>query len=167
MKAVVAVVTLVMMSFCANAKPTPCFVVPYDVPGEYENARAVFIGEVMKVEEPLTADPGGPPGGNFHRVTLKVEYSWKGAGFREFGLTKLVVLSNQGRDNCFSWTGFSEGKKYLVYAIELSDKNLVVTTGTRTTSLENASGDLEKLRKLEAVFLFPARHNLPKRLLVL
>ena len=161
MKSAVAV-TLVMMSLVANARASSCFVVAPEFPWAYEHARAVFTGEVVKIEKPLSSDPAAPLASRFHRVTFKVDYSWKGAGFREVGLTELVLLSDQGHHHCYSWNGFSEGRKYLVFATESTDKNLIVMAGTRTGPLENATEDLAKLKKLDALILFPARNDSAK-----
>ncbi|MGH9968907.1 MAG: hypothetical protein ACREBG_14060 [Pyrinomonadaceae bacterium] len=130
-----------------------CFVVAPDVPEAFESAQAVFIGEVVEITKPLTSEPDAPVADRFYRVTFKVEYSWKGAGFHEFGVSKIVILSNQGMaGSCFSWGAFSEGRKYLVYAEETAEKNLVVQVGNRTASLSNASEDLQELEKMSNPF---------------
>jgi hypothetical protein len=140
-----------------------CVVVTPDVPHAFDKARAVFIGEVVKITEPLTSKPDAPLAERFYRVTFKVDYSWKGAGFREFGVTELVVLSNQViGDSCFSWGAFSEGRKYLVYAQETPEKNLIVELGNRTALLAKASDDLRELEKMSHPFFkFRSQHTSP------
>jgi len=140
-----------------------CFVVTPDLPEAFDKARAVFVGEVVKITKPLTSEPNALPADRFYRVTFKVEYSWKGAGFREIGTPELVVLSNQGAGgSCFSWGSFSEGRKYLVYADETGEKNLIVELGSRTASLSGASKDLKELEKMsQPFFKFQSKRKLP------
>jgi hypothetical protein len=157
MKHLVLAAALGAISVISQVDNLACFVGAPDVPEAFDRAHAVFIGEVVEIAEPLTAEPDAPLADRFYRVTFKVEYSWKGAGFREFGLSEIVVLSNQGKGgSCFSWGSFSEGRKYLVYAEETAEKNLVVQVGNRTTYLGNASEDLKALEKMSHPFFkFP------------
>lgn len=153
MKLLVLASALAGMSVVSQVDSLACFFVTPDVPQAFDRARAVFIGEVVKIAKPLTAEPDAPMVDRFYRVTFKVEYSWKGAGFREFGVTELVVLSNQGRGgSCSSWGSFSEGRKYLVYAEETAENNLVVQPGNRTAYLSNASEDLKELERMSSPF---------------
>lgn len=159
MKYLVLAVTLILMLPVEKANSTPCFVVTEDFPRAYENARAIFVGKVLRIEKPLSSAADAPMASKLHKVTFKVNYSWKGAGFREFGFPELVVLSDQGRDNCFSSGVFLEGEEYLVYATETADKNLVVALGNRTSLLSHASDDLKELRKFEAFFPIRIRRS--------
>lgn len=157
MNHLVLVLSLVLMSV-----PAPewliCFDIKPDFPRAYERSRAVFIGEVVKIDKPLTSEANAPLTDRLHKVTFKVEYSWKGAGFREVGLTDLVVLSDQGQaSNCFSWGTFVQGEKYLVYADATPDKDLIVQLGNRTALLSNASADLKELRRLDVSLLLPPK----------
>ena len=123
----------------------------------YQEARAVFIGEVMKIE-PFSSEVHGPTETRRYRVTFKVEYSWKGAGFREIGLPELAVISEQviktapGFWDCFPSPSFSEGNKYLVYANETEDRNLIVGIANRSMPLWEASDDLKELKKRDALW---------------
>jgi hypothetical protein len=153
MKLLVWATVLAAISFVSQGEQLTCFVVAPDVPQAFDKARAVFIGEVVEITKLLTSEPDAPLADRFHRVTFKVEYSWKGAGFREFGAPEIVVLSNQGMGgSCFSWGSFSEGRKYLVYAEETAEKDLVVQVGNRTAYLGNASEDLKELEKMSHPF---------------
>lgn len=141
---------------CSNVIP--------DFPKAFETSKAVFIGEVTKIDEPSDSSYGAPLRKQLHTITFKVEYSWKGAGFQEVGLSNLMVLSPPARSNsCFTAISFEVGQKYLVYAGETSEKELIVyprrvrqtlgkellaPSGTRTMLLENAADDLKKLRRL-------------------
>jgi hypothetical protein len=140
-----------------------CFVVAPDIPEAFDKARAVFVGEVVRITKPPALEPHASVADRFYRITFKVEYSWKGAGFREIGATDLVVLSDQGMGgSCFSWGSFSEGRKYLVYAEETPEKNLIVELGSRTASLSNASEDLKELEKMSHPFVkFQFKRILP------
>jgi hypothetical protein len=126
----------------------------------YELSRVVFVGEVVKIDKPLTSDKTAPLTDRLYKVTFRVEFSWKGAGFREIGLFDFVVLSDQGQvSDCFRWGRFEEGENYLVYAEETPDKHLVVQLGNRTTLLSKASADLKELRRWDFALLLPkSRH---------
>lgn len=160
MNHLVLVLGLVLMSV-----PAPdfriCFDFKPDFFGAYERSRAVFIGEAVKIDKPLTSEANAPLKDRLHKVTFKVEFSWKGAGFREVGLHDFVVLSDQGQaSDCFRWGNFVEGEKYLVYADETPDKDLVVQLGNRTALLSNASADLKELRRLDVALLLPPKPRL-------
>ena len=160
MNHLVLVLGLVFMSVPASDWPI-CFDFKPDFFGAYERSRAVFLGEVVKIDKPLTTEVEAPLKDRLHKVTFKVEFSWKGAGFREVGLHDFVVLSDQGKaSDCFSWGKFVEGEKYLVYADETPDKDLVVQLGNRTALLSNASADLKELRRLDIALLFPPKPRL-------
>jgi hypothetical protein len=126
-----------------------CFCVTPEVPRAFEDAGAVFVGEVAEIVKPRTNDPQAPPAERLYTVKFKVEKSWKGAGFRGVTVPEIVVLSDQGRAGCFSWGAFVEGGKYLVYAEETGEKNLAVLfRWNRTASLAAASEDLKELERV-------------------
>ena len=166
MKNLYLVVVIILMSLFAKANGAPCFSASDDFSEARGNARAIFIGEVMKIE-PLTSYLDGHLEIMRYRVTFKVEYSWKGAGFQELGLPELVVTSEQvlrapqGLVDCFPSVTFSEGKKYLVYANETKDKSLMVGLGNGSKPLWNASEDLKELKKREAFFKFRVGQGTP------
>lgn len=157
MRSVFLVVALVSMSLFSEVKASPCSAVAGGP--TYENAGAVFIGEVVKFD-PYDTDFSGPIGIARYRVTFKVEYSWKGAGFREIGLPELVVISEEVvtapdflRD-CIPFVAFAVGKKYLVYADRTADKTLLVATGNGSKLLSAAFEDLKELKKADAFFQY-------------
>ena len=165
MKHLMLATVLAGMSVISPINNLTCFVVAPDVPEAFDNARAVFVGEVVRITKPLTSEPPAPLVDRLYRITFKVEYSWKGAGFREIGATDLVVLSNQGMGgSCFSWGSFIENRKYLVYAEETEERNLIVELGSRTAPLSKATQDLKKLEQMSHPFFkFPAERNSPWR----
>lgn len=157
MKSLFLAVALVSMFLDSNANAAPCFVVSDSYPEAYENARAVFIGKVVKIES-FTSEVRNHMEFVRYRVTFQVEYSWKGAGFQEIGLPALVVISEQVvksaslPSDCFPSPSFFEGRKYLVYANETVDQNLTVGFGNGSKLLLNASDDLKELKKRNAYF---------------
>ena len=157
MKSLFLAVAVVSMFLVSNVNATPCFVISDSYSEAYEKARAVFIGEVVKVE-PFTSEVRNHMEIVRYRVTFKVEYSWKGAGFQEIGLPQLVVISEQVvkstylPSDCFPSPSFFEGKKYLVYANETEDKNLMVGRGNASKPLLAASDDLKEIKKRDGLF---------------
>jgi hypothetical protein len=144
---------LLSISFVSQMNVLACSIGIDGFPTAYTEARAVFIGEVKEIAKPLSTDLEAPLADRLYRVSIKVDYSWKGAGFQEFGVPDVVVLSNQGMfGDCFSWGSFTEGKKYLVYAKETPEKDLIVEIGNRTTLLFKASEDLKELQKMSSPF---------------
>lgn len=129
-----------------------CFCLTPEVPRAYDEANAVFIGEVAEVVAPRTDDLTTPFADHLFTVKFKVEKSWKGAGFLDTTIPEITVLADQGRYGCFSWGSFVEGRKYLVYATQTDDKDLAVRVCSRTVSLGNASDDLKELRALQNPF---------------
>ena len=165
LRSAIAVAMLCIFSISAAASEWSCFTVVPDFPRAFETSKAVFIGEVIKIVEPSDPSPSAPLRKQLQEVTFKVEYSWKGAGFQEVGLPNLMVLSPSAmRTSCYYTSiSFEVGRKYLVYAGQTPQKELMVFSkvvdftlseesvmmpGTRTMLLENASDDLKKLRRL-------------------
>jgi predicted metalloprotease len=148
-----------------------CFAFPVGpsaVREAYDRARVVFIGQVTEINNPISSAPTASEAERLYRVIFKVEYSWKGAGFQELAEPKLIVLSKQGRDDCgldvealilcnsrLAWLSlgsFSEGRKYLVYAEESAEKDLIVQLTSRTVPLFKASEDLKELEGISNPF---------------
>jgi hypothetical protein len=157
MKRLVLALGLVLMLIPVRSSGA-CTIITTPLSMAYRSATAVFIGEVVKIDKPLTHDLQAPLADRLYKVRFKVEFSWKGAGFCEVGLSEFVVLSDQGEGgDCFSWGVFLEGEKYLVFAEENAEKNFVMLAWNRTTILWRAAEDLKTLRRLDAPFLFPPK----------
>lgn len=164
LRGAIAVAILCILSISTAASEWSCFNVVPEFPRAFETSKAVFIGEVIKIVEPRDFSPDAPLHKRFQEVVFKVEYSWKGAGFQEVGLPNLTVLSPSATSSsCFTSISFVVGRKYLVYAGQTPQKELMVfpkmidltldyesimMPGTRTMLLENASDDLKKLGRL-------------------
>ena len=143
---------LAMFAVCAPGSYA-CFCIKAEVPEAYDEAKAVFIGEVTKIVTPRTDDPTAPLVERLFTIKFKVERSWKGAGFLDTTIPEISVLSDQGRSGCFSWGPFLEGRKYLVYALQTDGKNLAVLLScNRTASLSDVSDDLRELRAMQNPF---------------
>ena len=155
---------LVVFAVCAS-ESYACFCLTAEVPEAYDEAKAVFIGEVTEIVAPRTDDPTALLADHLFTIKFKVEKSWKGAGFLDTTIPEISVLSDQGRSGCFSWGPFLEGRKYLVYAIQTDERNLAVLFScNRTASLDNASDDLRELRAIQNPFFkFERKRNFLER----
>lgn len=98
---------------------------------ELKKARAVFVGEVVEVEERIDIDDEYR-----YIVKFKVERYWKGVKQPE-----IVILSNLPLGDC-GRLYFEAGKKYLVYAF---GKQLIAYGCRRTARLASAAEDLNAL----------------------
>ena len=134
-----------MMVFALSVMDTyACSCSMPEVAQSFDDAHAVFIGEVSKIIEPRINDPKAPLSDRLYAVTFKVEKSWK--GISSF-LQEVAILSNQARFVC-AWGSFVKGEKYLVYAVETQEKDLAVMfTCNRTASLADAAEDLKALKR--------------------
>lgn len=123
-----------------------CSCVKPEVLQAFREASAVFVGEVVEIDEPYSNNPKAPLANRLYAIRFKVDTSWKGTTADE-----MVVLSDQGRAGCFSWGPFFKGKKYLVYAERRTPsgtriRNLAVLFScNRTSLLKNAGQDLKAL----------------------
>ena len=133
------------------AKPIcDCFYYPNHLRA-FRESRAVFIGEVTKVER-HPEPPEGLETQVTQAITFKVIKSWKG----KKGLVR--AWEDGFHTSCVNWK-FEEGKKYLIYAE--SHKGALVVNGycSRTRRLEtiDAEGqkEFEQLHSME--FLRKAR----------
>ena len=152
MRSLFLVVALVSMSFVSKVNA----------------ARAVFVGKVVKIEPFIKELDAG--GSRFDKVTFNVEYSWKGAGFQEFGLPEFVVLLEISELPELGFEAppirgisFSENKKYLVFADERSDKkDPVIALWSLSKPLWDASDELKELRMVAGPsFAFRLKHVTP------
>jgi hypothetical protein len=161
-----------------NAVPASsplCFCVVPEVPESFERAKAVFVGEVIEIAEPATADEKAALADRLYVVRFKVEKSWKGAFFA----SEIDVLSDQGR-GCFAYPKVTKGERYIVYtdpAFENGSESrrpLIITSCNRTAMLpgsldqskkrrphleldrEDGSADLEKL---DAIIAMPPKRR--------
>ena len=165
MKTIIAIVALVSMSLVGKVNGAPTNL--SGVADSYERARAVFIGEVVKIEPFITeldADLS-----RYDKVTFNVEYSWKGAGFRDACLPEFVVLLQVSERERFGLepfpsnpVSFSENRKYLVVADQRPDKEFpVVMAASQSKPLWGASNELKELKRLDGPLPFGIRYVAP------
>jgi|SRR5882762_2351811 len=166
---------LVLSSSALAASSPLCFCVVPEVPEAFEQAKAVFIGEVIEIVEPATSDEKAALRDRLYVVRFKVEKSWKGAFFS----SEIDVLSDQGR-GCFAYPKVTKGERYLVYAdpaFENGDESrrLLIITSCNRTAMMSASVDERKQRrphleldrqdgsadpgKLDAIIAMPAKRR--------
>ena len=155
------VLTLVLLFLVVDVNAAPQIGLMGGLPDSYERARAVFIGVVVKYRPSASTVKTEQ---SFDKVTFRVEYSWKGAGFREFGLSELVVLVEREPEfegmepYIIRRPTFREGRKYLVFADESWDKKrLVIGPANRSKPFWEATEDVMYLKRLTAPFPFPSR----------
>lgn len=128
MRRSVVLCALFVVGMVAARAAVACTCVPNPPPREaLEQADAVFVGEVVGIEE---------LGGEFplRRVTLRVERPFKGV-FVE----TVAVLTAQGEIGC--GFPFERGLRYLVYAYQ-DGGALHASFCSRTARLEDAEADL-------------------------
>lgn len=88
-----------------------CSCLKPEVSQAFQEARAVFLGEVVEIVQPHTNKPTAPLADRLFQIKFKVDRIWKGTTSQE-----ITILSDQGRAGCFSWGPFVKGRKYLVFA---------------------------------------------------
>jgi hypothetical protein len=157
------------------ASSQPCFCVMPEVPEAFEQAKAVFVGEVIEIIEPITVDEKAASPDRFYVVRFKVEKSWKGA----FLSSEIDVLSDQGGGS-FAFPKVAKGERYLVYAEPAfesgseSRRFLIITNCNRTAmlpasinpskqrrlhlELDRQDGSVD-LRKLDAIVAMPPKRR--------
>ena len=164
MKTIIALVLISLVCRVTAASSTDLS----GVADAYERSRAVFIGKVVKIE-PFTTELDADFS-RYDKVTFNVEYSWKGAGFRDACLREFVVLLQVSERERFGLepfpahpVSFSENKKYLVVADQRPDKEFpVVMAASRSKPLWDASNELKELKRLDGPFPFRTRQVAPE-----
>lgn len=109
---------------------------------DYRKASAVFVGEVIEMEDSGNKDYPV-------KVTLRIERYWKGIKKPEF-----MVITDLGLNSC-NMILYDVGKKYLVYVY---GKEHWTNGCTRTRKLEEAEEDLQELGKAK---MFGLSTNIP------
>jgi hypothetical protein len=101
-----------------------------------EDASAVFEGRVLGIED---VDAGAAPSMGRRSITLSVVRTWKGLDHDE----RVTVYTNESSAAC--GYAFAKDTSYLVYARTSDDKQLHVSSCSRTKPLADASEDLTAL----------------------
>jgi hypothetical protein len=120
---------------------------------DYRHARAVFVGEVLSVEE----DPAAQ-GSAKYVIHLRVEKRWKGPK-----TTELAIRSDLGR--VCGGPRFATGQRYLVYAGESAEEEdqstLVASSSPRSHALPSDHPDRAAERRQLDSRWFRWRARLP------
>lgn len=109
-----------------------------DVPKAYEQAQAVFLGEVIEIVEPLNSRQAAPLSSRLFRIKFKVERAWKGVFTSTF-----EVLSSHG-EGSFGFPRVRKGERYVVYADPLFEKgaynshHTIISSCNRTALVSNS-----------------------------
>ena len=102
-----------------------CLIQPKSVEEALKRSDAIFIGEVMKVND----------GGSVQEARLRVEQSWKGIETKE-----VTVLATHTAESPY----YQVGKRYLVFA-SLQNGKLITGSCSRTKRIEYAEEDIRQL----------------------
>ncbi|HEU4930453.1 MAG TPA: hypothetical protein VFT48_00160 [Pyrinomonadaceae bacterium] len=138
MKRTIQVATMFLVFGFGYAVSHACFCIPLDVQESYDNAKAVFVGQVLDVIPPRSTDPNAEFVDAAHTIKFRVDKSWKG-----LFLTEASVLTRL--DSCFGLHPAPRtGDRYLVYARAVDQKDpsrteLVTGSCTRTALLSENS----------------------------
>lgn len=131
--AVICCLTLLFVVFPLTAESSEssarCAV--QNVRNAYADAKAVFAGRVLSVEEK----------GGVKIFTFQVEKRWKGAA------GKKVRVSAHESARYQAW--FEKGKKYLVYAEGGADGKLWEQRCSRSKLFEEAAADIKELKAVK------------------
>lgn len=110
MKRIIQVIIVVLVFVLWTPVGYACFCYQPDVREAFDEAKAVFVGEVLEIIPPRSADPKAGFIDRAHTIRFTVEKQWKGS----FS-TEMMVLTRL--DSCFGLQPAPQkGSKYLVYA---------------------------------------------------
>ena len=156
----IAVLVLIMARL-ASAEFTFYCIRP-DVSEAFAEAKAVFIGEVVKVVPPGTGKKGPLPGGGY-KITFNIERSWKGMPFGQIDLWAL-----DGNYEA-AMPLMKVGERYLVYALGTKTDELTMNSCYRSARLPDSSptsrlfgnenDPLSDIRILDAMLILPPRNT--------
>ena len=143
-----------------------------DVREGFEQAKAVFVGEVEEIIPPRTTSKDAPFLDRAYVIRFKIERSWKGL---PFGYLKVWALQGE---YTFALPPFKKGERYLVYADpvggEAVNDELKVDVCNRTALLPreakqrdvvtdfefNRDNGAKDLRTLDSLLLIPPKKRL-------
>jgi hypothetical protein len=143
LKTVIKSSLVVVVLLLASPAAMACFCVTPEVSQGFEQARAVFQGEVLELISPRNSNKDAPFTDRAWTIRFKVERTWKGPFFIEADVFALM-------GDCFSPPWLVKGEKYLVYADPIvgSTRNTDVMIGacSRTVSLSATRTELRLFR---------------------
>jgi|GEM_PF-1811700 len=131
---ILALCTISLLATYTPPKPA-CYCTIPELTKAYEQAAAVFAGEVVEITPPLTFDENRPVADRLYTIKFQVKKSWKGS----FPSLEVPVFSGHG-NGCLSYPVVQVGKKYLVFADQvlidgIPEKGQIVMTACNRTSL--------------------------------
>lgn len=166
LRGAIGLAVLIIFFVSTSTDASWCFVLSPGFERAFEESKAVFVGEVVKITKAEERETSTGKR-KFKKVTFNVEYSWKGAGFQDVGIIGLVVLASEGTAGVCEIDGytqrsvaFEEGRKYIVYATETPEKELMIGPGSRTMRVETAADDLKQLRRFDAFLSIQPKRGL-------
>ena len=133
-----------------------------DVSKAFAEAKAVFVGEVVKVVPP-TGGKTGPLPGRAYKITFNIERSWKGMPFGQ-----IDVWALDGNYEA-AMPLMKVGERYLVYALGTQTNELTMNSCNRSARLPDSSptsrlfgkenDPLSDIRILDAMLILPPRNT--------
>jgi hypothetical protein len=131
----VAFLALVVLAVCASPAQA-CFCILPELSDSFKEARSVFLGETIGIEEPKTVDQNAPIIERAFTIKFKVIRSWKGvpSGAAEFSVLWLT--------NCYECLPLPKTNvRYLVFANSPGDHEPwgLVTMCNRTVGVRSDS----------------------------
>jgi hypothetical protein len=146
MQKIVLTIVFILSASLPTFAICDCFAIPSHRK-EFRKSKAVFVGEVIKIEDPKVEDREDLPN-NFlsgYRITLKVVKKWKGSK------TEVVIWTDGTHELCAKWK-FKVGEKYLVYARRVEGILIGAEFCSRTRPVETTDSqqikEFEELNKL-------------------
>jgi len=129
-----------------------CFCITPEVTDEFNQAKAVFVGEVIEIIPPQSDDDSAPLAARFFQIKFRVQKAWKGTAVGQ----EYTVLSGQGR-GCFAFPAVAKAETYLIYAHTGTggDSWSVVTNCSRAAQLRYGSiergSPFEDIKRLDLI----------------
>jgi hypothetical protein len=147
MKIVVTRIALTLIAIgiaCAGFAVRACTCAAQSSPyQEYQESRAVFLGEVTGSKDIAVAQQVGD---KTLRGTARVFQFSVSESLKGLKTTQVEISAGWIDSTCYQ--GFTIGESYLVYAYGDSEKNLAFSSCGRTNNLSSAADDLHYIRDL-------------------
>ncbi len=129
MRRIILMASLVVVFVLSANSTYACSCGTPDVRKAFEQASAVFVGEIIDVAESHIANKKRAVSERFYTIKFRVEKSFKGVSLRD----EVTVFKGDSKTSCFAYPEVFLGEKYLVYAYP-SYKNGVTVNGPYSIS---------------------------------